>query len=361
MPWFTPTLRKVREMVRDDITASLYGASFIGNNVLRVMAEAMAGLAHHTLRYIDWLGLQLMPDTAETEWLDRHGDIWLTNADATIGRKMATFAVGEVGVTGAAGAAVASGTRLVYGQAEYEATQLTILGADVATPLPVRALDPGASGNIDPGTAMSFATPVPGIDGLVTVIDISGGADVENDDDLRVRVLERIRQPPMGGAQHDYLRWTKAVPGVTRAWCAGNEMGMGTVTVRFMMDDLRASNDGYPLEEDINVVTEYLDSVRPVTVKDMFVVAPLKYVMDVNISNLVPDNAATRAAIEDSLREMLLRLAAPGQTIFVAWKYCAVLDAAGVVSFDLIDKNDDVMPSMGHMATLGDIFYAEVS
>ena len=55
MPWSTPTLRKVREMVRDDITASLYGAAFFGNNVLRVMADAMAGLAHHVLRYIDWL------------------------------------------------------------------------------------------------------------------------------------------------------------------------------------------------------------------------------------------------------------------------------------------------------------------
>src|SRR5262245_57306239 len=70
MPWTTPTLRQVREMVRDDITASLHGAAFIGNNVLRVMADAMAGLAHHVLRYIDWLALQQALSAVMATWDD---------------------------------------------------------------------------------------------------------------------------------------------------------------------------------------------------------------------------------------------------------------------------------------------------
>ena len=131
MPWATPTLRKVREMVRDDITASLYGASFIGNNVLRVMADAKAGLAHHVLRYIDWLALQLLPDTAETEWLDRHGDIWLVNADQTVGRKMATYATGTVEFTGEVGGIIIpSGTQLTSrGTIGYETTLEAYHGA----------------------------------------------------------------------------------------------------------------------------------------------------------------------------------------------------------------------------------------
>ena len=58
---------------------------------------------HLTLQYIDWLALQLLPDTAETEWLDRHGEIWLVNADGTLGRKQATFATGSVTFTGTTG------------------------------------------------------------------------------------------------------------------------------------------------------------------------------------------------------------------------------------------------------------------
>ena len=67
------------------------------------MSDAQGALCHLTLQYIDWLALQLLPDTAETEWLDRHADIWLVNADGSTGRKMATFAVGTASFTGERG------------------------------------------------------------------------------------------------------------------------------------------------------------------------------------------------------------------------------------------------------------------
>jgi len=78
-------------MVRDDVTIALNGAAMIGNNVLRVMSDGMAGLAHLNLRFIDWLALMLLPLTAEGEWLTRHGDIWLVNADGSTGNKAATY------------------------------------------------------------------------------------------------------------------------------------------------------------------------------------------------------------------------------------------------------------------------------
>lgn len=359
MPWSTPTLRKVREMVRDDITASLYGAAFIGNNVLRVMADAMAGLAHHVLRFIEWLARQLIPDLAETEWLDRHGDIWLTNADGTTGRKMATYSAGAVSVTGAVGLSIPSGSRLVSGDTEFETTEQVILLSDAATPVPVRALDPGVEGNLEPGTAINFVPPPIGLQDTTTVIALGGGTDIESDDDLRVRVLQRIREPPMGGAEHDYVRWALAVPGVTRAWCAGNEMGIGTVTVRIMCDILRASNEGFPLEEDLERATEYIDSVRPVAVKDFWVLSPIKYPIDITILDLVPDTTDLRGAIEQSLLDMLYVQASPGQTIYGVWKSAAVYNVPGVISFKLTTTADDVMPSAGHMAVLGDIYYEQ--
>ena len=62
------------------------------------MADAMAAVCHLTLRYLDWLALQFLPDTAEHEWLDDHGQIWLVNADGSKGRKVGTFAAGNVSV-----------------------------------------------------------------------------------------------------------------------------------------------------------------------------------------------------------------------------------------------------------------------
>src|SRR5262245_27967721 len=193
MPWTTPTLRQVREMIRDDITASLYGAAFIGNNVLRVMADAMAGLAHHVLRYIDWLALQLLPLTAEHEWLDRHGDIWLVNADGSIGRKMATFAEGSVLFTSpVAGIVIPAGTQLEGIGITYETTLEAVTASSGSVDVPVRALDPGVVGNADAGEFLSVSTVIVGVDDNVEVVSLTGGTDTENDDDLRIRVLERI-------------------------------------------------------------------------------------------------------------------------------------------------------------------------
>jgi uncharacterized phage protein gp47/JayE len=161
----------------------------------------------------------------------------------------------------------------------------------------------------------------------------------------------------MGGDTADYVAWALAVPGVTRAWGAV-ERGIGTMTVRFMMDDLRADNDGFPEPDDVNTVAAYIDKMRPVTVKDCFTCAPIKQFIDVNIGNVVPDTDECKAEIEQQLRDMLFRVAAPGQTIFGAWINYAIMSAPSVISYQLQNDNDQVMDSLGNMAVLGTISYS---
>lgn len=367
MPWQTPSLADVRGMVRDSIRAKLPGAdALVPNSVLRVLSDNQGALAHEVLQYVDWLALQLIPDTAETVWLDRHGDIWLVNADASTGRKVATLAQGTVEfVSEVGGTIVPVATRLggssitAFGNpatVEYETLE-GIITADSQAPTPclVRALDPGSGGNRNPGDSLTVLGNVQGDISTCTVVEVGGGVDTEGDEDLRIRVLERIRQPPMGGADYDYVAWAKGVPGVTRSWAASEDLG--TVTVRFMMDDLRADNDGFPTQPDVDAVAAYIDYRRPVSVKDTYVFSPIKQRVDVNIDNLMPDTTAVRAAIEDSLRVMILQKASPGRMIFAAWKSYAVMNAPEVVSFELVNTTDDVMESIGHMAVLGDITY----
>jgi uncharacterized phage protein gp47/JayE len=209
-------------------------------------------------------------------------------------------------------------------------------------------------------TGLNVIEPPAGFTGA-TVETLTGGTDEENDDDLRYRVLLRIRNPPQGGDAVDYVQWTLAVGGVTRAWCYPLEMGIGTVTVRFMMDVERVANKGFPSPADCRVVEEYLDTVRPVAVKDFFVTAPIPQRIDVQITNLTPDTNAIRSAIVASLEGMLYQYAKPGQTIFAAWKYYAIMNTPGIRSFDLISSADDKMPSPGHMPVLGDISYGGIS
>ena len=177
MPWTTPTLREVRSLVRDAVHASLPGADAnVPNSLLRVMSDNQGALCHLTLQYVDWLSLQLLPDTAETEWLDRHGQIWLVNADGTTGRKMASLATGVASFQGIIdGTVIPAGTQLQSaadmpaGSDSPNAVMTFETLADVvtssSTPVDgaIRALDPGALGNLPDGTSLGIAPPVAGV------------------------------------------------------------------------------------------------------------------------------------------------------------------------------------------------------
>lgn len=362
MPWATPTLRQTREMVRNSVTVALQGATAYGNKVLRIMSDTMAGLAALVLKYIDWLALQLMPDTAETEWLDRHGQIWLVNADGSKGRKVATLAKGTVTMTGTPGVILPISSFLTGYGVDYETVEQMTVGAG-PTEVAVRALTPGAQGNQDPGATLSINAPPPGLDSNTTVVFVGGGADTETDDALRARILDRIQKPPMGGDADDYVQWAERFPAVTRAWCAPQEMGPGTCTVRFMMDVLRADQGGFPNPTDVAMVKAYLDTVRPVTVKDLFVEAPIPEPIDYTLE-LVDDSLGLRAETEASVTDMLEKNAAPArsasgvlieaQTIYAAWVSEAI---SRVTSEFTLTMDDHPMPNNGCLAVLGTVTY----
>lgn len=355
MPWTTPTLKDVRKLTRDYVLSQLGARAMLPNSVLRIMSDAMSGLASLTLLYLDWLSKQMLPDTAEQEWLDRHGVIWLTNSDGSKGRKAATFATGTVLFTGDPGVEIPSGTLVKGADVDYQTSTMVEVAPGGTVQAEVTAQTSGLAGNVLDGTSMS----IEGLAGVTTAIadgDITGGIDTESDDELRERVLFRIQNPPMGGSQADYVAWATAVPGVTRAW-ANVEMGVGTMTVRFLMDDLRAEEDGWPLPEDVIDVTEYLDSKRPVTVKELYVVEPIKQLFDVVIADLHPNTDQVKGEIEAQLKDMLFRKAAPGQTIYAVWISHAIMNAPSIIDFRLVSPTDVIMSSVGNMGVLDSVTY----
>jgi uncharacterized phage protein gp47/JayE len=233
---------------------------------------------------------------------------------------------------------------------------------NAATEIPVVALDTGTQGNAVDGDQLSLVVPIFNVPGPAIVVSLLGGTAQETDDELRDRLLLRIRQPPMGGDADDYVQWALSYPGVTRAWCSPKELGIGTVTVRFMMDDLRAGNGGFPTIADVQNVQSWIDKRRPVTAIDTFVVAPLREPISFRMLNLDLHDASTLENITLAVDDMLKRRAAPahavdgitqpGTTIYAVWVSAAILGAVGVNSFDL-QMDDHPMPSPGHLAVLG--------
>ncbi|MCJ2067744.1 baseplate J/gp47 family protein [Methylobacterium sp. J-030] len=355
MPLLIPTRDTVRAQVRDYLAARLAAADGLPpNSRARVIGDGNAELAFSAYQFIQALAVQFLPDTAVGPWLDRWLDIFLD------GREAATFASGAATLTGTFGTVVPAATQLTAGGLTFATTQQITIGTG-PTAVAIMALAAGSAGNLPAGTSIALVTGIPGVDGSGLVVQLSGGVDVEDDTDARTRVLARIRQPPMGGDADDYVAWAREVPGVTRAWCAPNEMGVGTVTIRFMMDNLRAGNFGFPNATDVATVQAHIDLRRPVTVADCFVCAPIPTGILVPITGLCPDTASNRAAVATALQAMLAQRAAPArsvngalvpaQTIYAAWVYDAILGAGTVQHFDT-SFVDAVMPNNGCMAVM---------
>jgi uncharacterized phage protein gp47/JayE len=354
LPWTTPTLKQVRELTRDYVLSQLGARAMIPNSVLRIMSDAMAALAHLTMLYLDWLAKQLLPDTAEREWLDRHGTIWLVNADGSKGRKAATYASGRVQFEGNEGVVIPVGAILTGANGvNYQTVTEGNIGSGGFGTADAVALTAGTIGNLPNGSVLSET--IEGVDAATLLGDMTGGVDQETDDQLRERILFRIQSPPMGGSQADYVNWALQVPGVTRVWAA-SEQGPGTITTRFLMDDMYPDNHGLPTTADIQTVSAHIDKMRPVTVKDCYVVAPLLLFYDITIRNLTVDDPSVRARIESSIKDMELRRVTPGQTMYRAWVDEAISQAVGEESHEL-DFETVTMPAPGYMPTLGTVLY----
>jgi len=364
MAFTIPTLSSLRAQTRDDMRASLPGAdSLLRQNNLRIISDNFAALIYGLYDYLRYMARNARPGTAESDYLEGWAE------DYGLSRKAATFASGTVNFTGTAGASVPLDTECVTSSGiRYRVTSGITLGIG-ATPAPVEALSAGAAGNQDEGTELTLTTAISGVIATASVATggISGGADAEGDEALRQRLLQRLRDTPMGGALNDYERWALEVPGVTRVWPVANEQGAGTVTVRFMMDDTRAAYDGLPQGDnasalipgsgDQQLVWDWIEPLRPVTA-DLFVVAPIADALNITITGLTNDTAETRAAIEAELRDMLRRDAEPGGTIYRSRIIEAISTAAGEAHHTLTLPAGDVAHATGHIAILGVITYA---
>lgn len=361
MPWPKISLRDRRVQVRDDIAAHLPGAdATIPNSVMRVIGDGQASLCHDNDKHLEWVARMMMPDTAEGEFADRWASIWLPN-----GRKAASFSTGFATVTGQIGSIIPSNSELqatVYDDEGRQVRVMFVIPAGItlsstSAAVAIEADTAGAIGNLDEGAVLSFVDVPTGIDGQAAVSagGLTGGADAETDPLLIERYIDVIQNPPHGGAVNDYIQWAKEVPGVTRAWAA-QEMGIGTITVRFMMDDVRADAHGIPTEPDVALVQAYIDQVRPVTVADFFVVAPIPLALDLDIDALVGDTPETRANIAVELSDMLKGRARPGGIIYASWISEAISAATGE-DHHTIALTNIIPPSAGHIVVPGTLSF----
>nr|DAJ51219.1 MAG TPA: Baseplate J like protein [Caudoviricetes sp.] len=346
MAFARPTLKEIITRVTADIAGRLTKAQTRRSNAL-VFGRTLAGVSHTLNGFTEYVAKQIFVDTADSEHLDRHASIF------GITRKAASKASGSVTFSFSGDAVdVPLGTVVQSEEgAQYQVTSAPDSKSGTAT---VEALIAGSAGNLDAGETVTLVSPIEGVASEAAVLGIAGGADAESDEDLRSRVLSRQRETPHGGTRTDYVQWALSVPGVTRAWCYPLEDGAGTVTVRFVCDDLP---DIVPTAEMVKKVQSYIDTVRPVTA-DVTVTAPTLKAVPIHIETLTPDTADVRAAIEAELQSLFMSESEPGSGIYLSHIRAAISAASGEVDHDLVTPTENPTAGKNELLTLGDITWS---
>ncbi len=365
MPFPRPTLSNLRAQVGQDISATVSGGSaLLRRAVLRVLGDVQAGLAHLHYGYLDWIARQAVPFTCTDEFLEG----WAALKGVT--RKSAEMAKGSVTFSGEPGTILPSGAAVVRADGVSYTTRDTMaVGANRTVTAAVMANDPGVGGNADAGVAMALSPAVAGIQSPgVAATDLIGGADAESDDDLRTRMLAAYRVTAQGGDAEDYVAWALEVPGVTRAWCARNGAGIGTVVVYVMLDDAQATHSGFPQGSDgvatadtralaatgdQCTVADHLWNLQPVTAL-VYVVSPIPTPVEITIKGVPIDG---RAAATAALIEQFRQDGEPGGTIKIHRLWAALEIVPGLKEFDIESPIDNIESPTGHLLTVGPIFW----
>jgi uncharacterized phage protein gp47/JayE len=342
-----PTFTQILERIQADLDSRLPNADTrLRRSVLNVLSYMLAGVAHGLYGFISWISLQVFPDTAEVEFMNRWASIW------GIIRIAAVKAAGNVTATGEDGVIIPVGTELQRSDnAVFVTTSEQTIVSGTAT-IPVEAKIAGVAGNTDAAVILAFVSPILNLD-TDTTIDVDGlldGADGESDASLLARLLDRIQQPPHGGNENDYIQWAKEILGVTRVWVYPQELAEGGLTIRFMMDDTYV--DGIPLSGDVAAVQAYIDGKRPVTA-DVVVLAPVAVPLAFGITLVDQDSASIRAAVDASLRDLILREAEPAGTLFLSRINEAISLATGEFDHILTTPIANVTNTTGNITTMG--------
>ena len=153
-------------------------------------------------------------------------------------RKDEVKATGEVTFTGTDGALIATGTEIATPQTDPDADPVSFVTTGSGTitggtlTLAIAATEAGAQGNVASGSVSVLLSPLGDeVSAVNNAEATTGGADVENDDQYRSRLLLEFGVGQGAGTQADYERWALTHGSVGFATVEPIWSGPGTVRV----------------------------------------------------------------------------------------------------------------------------------
>ena len=178
----------------------------------------------------------------------------------------------------------------------------------------------------------------------------SGGADAEEDESLRKRILDSYKRLPNGANAAFYQQGALSFEQVAAATVLPRNRGIGTVDV------VIASHAGIPDDELLALVQTYFEERREIAV-DVSVLAPSAQAVDVSVT-ITPaegyDLSTVSTAVETALRGYFDgKLLSQG--VLRAKLGHLIYSVEGVENYQVIAPADDVAAASGVLPVLGEL------
>lgn len=291
---------------------------------VRVLAKVLAGVIILLYKYGNFTFLNLFVSTASFQATTVNGTIvtplieWgrLVGAGDPV-PAVAAELTATITVTNQTGDPIPIGTQLVYDPTGVVYLMTAAVLRDAATKVITieAASDPagggglGTIGNLEDGSLVSFANPIPDVvRDAVIASTVTSGEDAEPEAQYRQRVQDRFQKRPQGGALVDHEIWgeeaagiinvypyTGDIPGTTENYCEADTVSSGSPDGLPTAPQLQAALDSINLDvagRATRRAANALALVFSITRRDF----------EVEVIGLdAPDPATTQTAITDGL------------------------------------------------------------
>lgn len=345
-------MKTIEEIYREmqDIFTQRTGLEAGASGDLAVRFYAVAAQIHALYLQAAWTERQCFPQTATGDYLDYHAQLrGVTRKKAAKAEGVLRFTAAQVAETERI---IPAGTVcMTAGLVRFETAEDGVIPAgELSADIPARAVEPGTAGNAAAGTILTMAVAPTGVAACTNPEAFSGGTEDEEDEVLRVRVLETYQRLANGANAAFYQQKAMDFEGVSAVSVLPRSRGVGTVDV------IVAGPGGLPEQEVLDRVQEYFQSVREIAV-DVQALAPEVRKVDVSVRVKAEVNR-DQAAVLEQVRQAVSgwfngqRL---GKAVLRARLGDLVFNVDGVENYTLISPAADLTVEKQVLPVLGEL------
>lgn len=226
------------------------------------------------------------------------------------------------------------------------------------------SIEYGSNTNVDGNSQFSIVSQIAGVDTIVFALGdgMTGGSDLESDEDLRKRFLYRVANPISNFNISAITSKALEVAGVTRVFVKPIYPALGQVTVYFMRDN---DSNTIPSPSEVTEVKNKILEIKPANTSDadVIVLAPTAVTANFNFATIDPYTETMKNSIIENLREFFATYPQIGESVPEAAYKTAIYNTIDTVNGDTIYAYEltapigDITVGIGEIAILGTVVF----